>query len=421
MAGIAKSEKMIYESWSKKDLIRRIQVLEGTASAEDEEIIKKKQKRMENKFDFSKHHKRFIALRFAYMGWNYNGLNFQYDPTPLPTVEEEILKALEKAKLVAEVDPMKCNFSRCGRTDKGVSALNQVISLDVRSNLCPEDQKDKSMDRKELPYLAILNSLLPQDIRMTAVCLRPPEGFDSRFSCKHRHYKYVFSGQGLNVERMEEAASKFIGDHDFRNFCKVDGSKQITNHVRTIHSARILPLDNGFYVFDLIGSAFLWHQVRCMMGILFLIGQGLESPNIIHDLLNIEKYSGRPQYDMANDIPLVLYDCVFDDMEWLLSSKDFDENQQRKLAKEYVKFRGVLLNHHVKAQIILMMGKVFMKDNMDDVIGGFVNVGDGTGKNFNKYIPLGERKMGDTVEEINAKFLEKKRRRIHPATKELGE
>lgn len=28
------------------------------------------------------------------------------------------------------------------------------------------------------------------------------------------------------------------------------------------------------------GSAFLWHQVRCMVAVLFLIGQGLESPDV---------------------------------------------------------------------------------------------------------------------------------------------
>ena len=28
------------------------------------------------------------------------------------------------------------------------------------------------------------------------------------------------------------------------------------------------------------GTAFLWHQVRCMVAVLFLIGQGLESPSV---------------------------------------------------------------------------------------------------------------------------------------------
>lgn len=34
------------------------------------------------------------------------------------------------------------------------------------------------------------------------------------------------------------------------------------------------------------GSAFLWHQVRCMVAVLFMIGQGLESADVcIHNLI----------------------------------------------------------------------------------------------------------------------------------------
>ncbi len=37
------------------------------------------------------------------------------------------------------------------------------------------------------------------------------------------------------------------------------------------------------------GHAFLMHQVRCMAGILFLIGNGLETPDIVKHMLDIEK------------------------------------------------------------------------------------------------------------------------------------
>lgn len=52
----------------------------------------------------------------------------------------------------------------------------------------------------------------------------------------------------------------------------------------------------GFFLFSehdmmvlvLIGSAFLWHQVRCLVAILLLVGQGYEQPEIIPQLLDIE-------------------------------------------------------------------------------------------------------------------------------------
>lgn len=401
-----------YDKLTRKQLIQRLQELEGTAEVAKPEKVPTP-KATPRAFDFSKHSSRFVALRFSYLGWNYNGLNFQYEPTPLPTVEEEILQALKKAKLVPEADPAACNFSRCGRTDKGVSALNQVISLDVRSALSLEEQQQPLNDARELPYISILNALLPGDIRISGVCLRPPPKFDARFSCSYRHYKYLFKKLDLDLELMSEAAAKFEGVHDFRNFCKVDGSKQITNHCREVHSAKIVPLHNDYYVFDLKGSAFLWHQVRCMVAVLFLVGQKLEAPALVSDLVNIDKYPSKPVYEMANDIPLVLYDCVFPEMEWLNSANDFNGNQQLKLDKEYARFRGMLLDYELKANIAGMMEDVFMKHPVHHPgKGGAINIGDGTGRKFNKYQPVSERKLLETVATSNARYLEKKKRKL---------
>lgn len=435
MSVLFNAEKAVprdYETWLKKQLIKRIQELESLSQVSTEDSDSKMANAKvtseaaggnafsapsaakKRKFEFNKHNTRFIALRFAYMGWNYNGLNFQYEPTPLPTVEEEILQAMAKAKLVPEADPASCNFSRCGRTDKGVSALNQVISLDVRSSLPEEDHNDKSKDKKELPYLTILNALLPPDIRITAVCLRPPPKFDARFSCTYRHYKYLFKKTDLDIEKMREAALKYEGPHDFRNFCKIDGSKQITNHGREVYSARIEHFKDDFYVFDLKGSAFLWHQVRCMMAILFLVGQNLEAPTIVDDLLNVEKFPSKPVYEMANDIPLVLYDCIFPEMEWLTSAHDFDGQQRIKLAKEQGRFNAMFLDLQLKANIAGMVENVFITDKVSKVIhsgAGAINVGDGKGRNFKNYVPISKRELGDTVETVNARHREKKKRK----------
>ena len=115
------ARSMEYERWSKTQLIEKIRELESRNENEtamtndnsenndikpDEKNNKRLSKNKPKEFDFSKYNKRFIALRFAYVGWDYNGLNFQYEPTPLPTVEEEILKALAKSKLITQVDPL---------------------------------------------------------------------------------------------------------------------------------------------------------------------------------------------------------------------------------------------------------------------------------------------------------------------------
>lgn len=47
------------------------------------------------------------------------------------------------------------------------------------------------------------------------------------------------------------------------------------------------------------------------MAILFLVGKGHEKPEIINDLFDFTKYSSRPAYNIANDHPLILYDCYY--------------------------------------------------------------------------------------------------------------
>jgi tRNA pseudouridine(38-40) synthase len=48
------------------------------------------------------------------------------------------------------------------------------------------------------------------------------------------------------------------------------------------------------------GSGFLWHQIRCVVAILILIGQGKEEVELIKALLDIEKYPCTPNYQIAS-------------------------------------------------------------------------------------------------------------------------
>lgn len=52
-------------------------------------------------------------------------------------------------------------------------------------------------------------------------------------------------------------------------------------------------------------------MIRCIVSILMLVGQRKESPDIIKELLDVEKNSQKPQYSLANEIPLNLFSCRF--------------------------------------------------------------------------------------------------------------
>lgn len=69
---------------------------------------------------------------------------------------------------------------------------------------------------------------------------------------------------------MQEAAAHFIGEHDFRNFCKID-AEHVKNFVRTILDFRVKlvqpPSADGraLYALHIKGTAFLWHQVSFIL------------------------------------------------------------------------------------------------------------------------------------------------------------
>ncbi|KAK7203372.1 pseudouridine synthase [Myxozyma melibiosi] len=429
--------KVDYKFWTKRDLINRIDELERLTetsiadSSLEVNVKKKKIKKQEKEFDFKAHPTRLVALRFAYLGWNYNGLNVQFDKTPLPTVEGLILKALARCRLIeSEVDLKGCEFSRCGRTDKGVSALAQVISLKIRSRLSPEEQQDEANDDREFPYITQLNHALPPDIRVYQVCLHPPEGFDARHSCRSRHYKYFFAARPgeLDINAMSEAARMLVGTHDFRNFCKIDGSKQMTHfyreilsasfsHVKSVASAGNDTEPTDVYVFDLHGTAFLWHQVRCIMGILFLVGQRLEQPAIVANLLDVERYPCKPIYDMADDVPLVLYDCEFDsDVRWKTAT-DLANGQSATpgstIADVYALwYDGVIKNEmqrtmrNVLESAVRLPERAALNPRLADRVQ--INVGDGWGKWRSAYEPVEKRKVTDHFEVQNERYRSRK-------------
>ncbi|KAI8354564.1 pseudouridine synthase [Choanephora cucurbitarum] len=329
-----------YSSFSRDQLLERIRELESqlTGNLNNEEIPekehknKKKRKTVTEKrpFDMSKYTKRKIALRIAYLGWNYCGYASQNRPEEIPTIEDMLFKALINCRLVENIEAS--DYSRCGRTDKGVSGLGQVIALQVRSKKLQSDPTPGLLPAdQEYAYVDTLNRMLPPDIR--ALAWAPVEDdFSARFHCTGRTYKYFFARNKLQIDKMQQACRYFEGHHDFRNFCKMDPSKNVLSYERHIISMTIDPVEytqtsgisegSEFYQVTLKGTAFLWHQVRFMMSVLFLVGQGFEAPEVIRDLLDIEKVPSKPDFPMASDLPLVLYDCEFKNLQWTHSFRD---------------------------------------------------------------------------------------------------
>ncbi|XP_054706426.1 tRNA pseudouridine(38/39) synthase-like [Uloborus diversus] len=305
---------------SKEELISVIESLRKKNNSQKPAPKDKKGK----PFDFQKYSKRHVALKFLYLGWDYCG--FAVQDTTDKTIEAELFKALERTKLLEHRETS--NYHRCGRTDKGVSAFSQVVSLDLRSNLTEEKDVIKAgnviLDNKketEINYVGILNRVLPHEIRVIAWA-PVDQDFSARFDCYQRTYKYWFPVGELDIKKMNQAAQKLIGEHDFRNFCKMDVANGVTNFRRKIFDVYIRPINESpsspynIMEFTIVGQAFLYHQIRCIIHVLFLIGQGKEECEIVDQLLDIENCPRKPQYAMASELPLVLFDCQYQDIEW---------------------------------------------------------------------------------------------------------
>lgn len=151
--------------------------------------------------------------------------------------------------------------------------------------------------------------------------------FSARFSATNRRYRYFFVRRDLDISAMQQACTYLLGAHDFRNLCKLDVAN-VSNFVREIFSAQILCVtpsrtaaaitveeagaEDEVWMLEICGIAFLWHMVRCIMSVLFLVGERKETPEIVHSLLNISSLPSKPSYSMAADLPLVLHHCAFE-------------------------------------------------------------------------------------------------------------
>ncbi|KKA30258.1 hypothetical protein TD95_002212 [Thielaviopsis punctulata] len=457
--------------------------------------------------DPSKYSSRYIALKLAYQGKRYGGFEYQ-ESQELSTIEDELWKALTRTRLIYPkdvnvVDFSCCEYSKCGRTDRGVSAFGQVITLRVRSNrplpkaeaesdsmqvddsgepTAPKPKKEWDPIRDEIRYCSVLNRVLPPDIRILAWYPDPPTDFVARFSCRERQYRYFFtqpayapipgplqhnqsSNGWLDIERMRTAAKMFEGLHDFRNFSKADPSKLRTNFERRMFEVDVVEVPEGsaemaylqssvlrptvgpvaqtqldanphgtkMYYFSVKGSAFLWHQIRCMVYVLFLVGQGLEEPSVIRDLLDVKKNPARPAYPMADDVPLVLWDCIFpaendperrDAVPWIWADADEPNalafSRNGNLEALWSEWRAKKMDELLAAQLLQMVANQGQTprilqdaDQAREILGDKAlppRIFDGGNTGFfgpKTYIPLAKLKKGVPVEEANDAYARK--------------
>lgn len=84
-----------------------------------------------------------------------------------------------------------------------------------------------------------------------------------------------------------------------------------------------------------------------MVAVLFLVGRHLEPVQIVNDLLDTNSISAKPVYEMASEIPLVLFDCGFEDVRW-----EYNDDAHRKLLAHFESARNEL---SLKSAVVALM------------------------------------------------------------------
>ncbi|KAJ3745304.1 pseudouridine synthase [Lentinula detonsa] len=130
--------------------------------------------------------KRECALMIGFCGSKYSGMQLCKVQPGLPeprTIEGELFKALVAAGAVSKdnsEDPVKVGLARAARTDAGVHAVGNIVSLKMILSVPGVDD-----------LRARINSLLPPDIRLWGF-QRVQRSFNARLLCDARKYTYFF-------------------------------------------------------------------------------------------------------------------------------------------------------------------------------------------------------------------------------------
>jgi tRNA pseudouridine38-40 synthase len=177
------------------------------------------------------------------------------------TVEGELRRAL--GALYRSVEALAV----AGRTDTGVHALANVVSVDVDGGP-PADRAAEA-----------LITTLPDDVSVVQA-VQAPDAFHARFDALARSYRYrvwrrrersaleanraLWWSRPFDVAAADASAQSLLGEHDFRAFTPTDTQHEV--FVRVVKQVRWVELDDDVVAFEITADSFLRHMVRTLVG-----------------------------------------------------------------------------------------------------------------------------------------------------------
>ncbi|MFF2507958.1 tRNA pseudouridine(38-40) synthase TruA [Streptomyces sp. NPDC058067] len=218
-----------------------------------------------------------VRLDLSYDGKDFSGWAKQ--ASGRRTVQGEIEDALRTVTRSAQT----YELTVAGRTDAGVHARGQVAHVDLPEDVWAEHQ-DKLLRR--------LAGRLPHDVRVWKVA-EAPSGFNARFAAVWRRYVYrvtdnpggvdpllrshvLWHDWALDMDAMNAAADRLIGEHDFAAYCK---RREGATTIRTLLELRWERSADGILEATVRADAFCHNMVRSLVGAMLFVGDGHRPPD----------------------------------------------------------------------------------------------------------------------------------------------
>ncbi|XP_075754518.1 pseudouridylate synthase 1 homolog isoform X3 [Pelodiscus sinensis] len=240
--------------------------------------------------------KRKIVLLMAYSGKGYHGMQRNVGSLQFKTIEDDLVSALVRSGCIPEnhgEDMKKMSFQRCARTDKGVSAAGQIVSLKIWLI-------DNVLEK--------INNYLPAHIRILGL-KRVTGGFSSKNKCDARTYFYMLptfafahKDHGIQdetyqlsketLEKVNKLLACYKGTHNFHNFTSQKAPKDPSakRYIMEMYCEEPFVREGmEFAVIKVKGQSFMMHQIRKMIGLVIAVVKGYAPESIMERSWGEEK------------------------------------------------------------------------------------------------------------------------------------
>lgn len=314
--------------------------------------------------------KKNYVILLGYLGRDYYGM--QKNPG-MKTIEEDLLKALLKTNLITMENYENLgsfNFQRAARTDKGVSAARQVVSLKLPENVCKKT----------------INECLPKEIRIFDV-KRVTKSFNSKIQCDGRTYRYIiptfaFSQENkallpkpsdcdidkrlkqlsiidgkpctdfrLSLETLEKINSfmqLFEGTHNFHNFTsKVKPlDPRAKRYIMYFNCGKTFVSENlEFAILEIKGQSFMLNQIRKMVSMVVAYARNFITKDALYEAFKSEKMDIPIAPSLGLSLNCVHYnyynqrygkDGIHEPLDWESCKEEIEKFEKEYIIKQVV-------------------------------------------------------------------------------------